>query len=474
MNRISRLSLALLSLLGTGLFATACSSSSSSTSTTVVAPATVSQVVWMNSYDSPGTPAQYNKVGVVKIGSPTAKNVLVLEPGTSGGSGYFEPLGRWIVSANPSWQVWSVERRENLLENQSDLNLYKQHKITSAQLYNYYLGYLKNPAITNHYQPVNPSTVTFAKQWGLNVAVEDLHTVIAAAHQLGGKVVLGGHSLGGAVVTAYATWDFNGTPGADGLAGLVFIDGASENQVESATAATTALDTLNAPSSSPWLVFGGIPAPFAGLFESTGAGAAYEDPNSASLAQTSGLLPAAIVPPVPATNLGLYGYALNTLTSPPSLAAAQGHLGAGLTDTKPLAGWNSTGALSPIRRFATMFYSPELQNADGVEWYFPQRLTDDSATVDNGNANPAQSVLGVKATMGHDLPKTLLMYAFGAKLFGVHAITSTEALAAQSGIPAANLTLVDRQSTYAHNDPAAAYPTNDFYQGLLPFLKKIG
>ena len=67
----------------------------------------------------------------------------------------------------------------------------------------------------------------FAKQWGMNVAVGDLHRVIAAAHKLGGKVVLGGHSLGGSVVTAYATWNFNGHAGADDLAGLIYIDGGS-------------------------------------------------------------------------------------------------------------------------------------------------------------------------------------------------------------------------------------------------------
>ena len=61
----------------------------------------------------------------------------------------------------------------------------------------------------------------------MNVAVQDLHVVIGVAQKLGGKVVLGGHSLGGSVVTAYATWDFDGDAGADQLAGLVYIDGGS-------------------------------------------------------------------------------------------------------------------------------------------------------------------------------------------------------------------------------------------------------
>jgi hypothetical protein len=120
-----------------------------------------------------------------------------------------------------------------------------------------------------------------------------------------------------------------------------------------------------------------------------------------------------------------------------------------------------------------MFSGEGIQGADGIEWYFPQRLTDDTGAVANGNASPAQSVLDVHATMGHALPKNLLIYAFGARLGGQEVLDSTTALAQQSGIPMANLTLVNRQSTYAHNDPAGAYPNNAFFRGLTPFLKKV-
>jgi len=89
----------------------------------------------MDGFAAPGTPARYNKVGILKVGPGSAKNVLVLEPGTSAGSTYFVPLAKWIVSKTSGWQVWSVERRENLLEDQSELNLYKQHKVTTAQLF---------------------------------------------------------------------------------------------------------------------------------------------------------------------------------------------------------------------------------------------------------------------------------------------------------------------------------------------------
>jgi hypothetical protein len=94
--------------------------------------------------------------------------------------------------------------------------------------------------------------------------------------------------------------------------------------------------------------------------------------------------------------------------------------------------------------------------------------------VANGNANPAQGVLDVNATMGHQLPQNLRIYAFGAALGGQGVLDAATLLAQQSHIPAGNLTLVNRQTTYAHNDPAGAYPNNDFFDHLVPFLGQVG
>jgi hypothetical protein len=431
-------------------------------------------VTWMAGARAPGTPLRDDRVGILKIGDRHAPNVLVLEPGTSAGAAYFAPLARWLVSRDPGWQVWSVERRENLLEDQSMLDAAKAGTATSTQAFDYYLGYLSDPAVTTHFQPLTATDDAFAKGWGMKVAVGDLHAVIARARSLGGKVVLGGHSLGGSVVTAYATWDFGGHAGADDLAGLVYIDGGS-GPAESAAAARTALATLDAPAQTPWLAFGGILAPFAGLFETTGALGALQAPDLPSLGQAFSLLPADLKPPVPVTNLAQYGYALNVGTSPASLAAAQGHLGAGLAaaPVNGLVGWNGAGALTPIRRFATMFSGAGLQGVDGVEWYFPQRLTDDTAAVGDGIANPAQKVLGVRATMGRALPRDLRILAFGAALGGKGVPAAARALARQSHIPARNLTLLSRAATYAHNDPAGAFPHNVFFAHLTRFLRTV-
>jgi len=445
------------------------------------ASAAALKVTWMAGFRAPGTPSRYDKVGVIKVGSPSARNVLVLEPGTSAAASYFVPLAKWITAMAPGWQVWAVERRESLLEDQSEANLAKQGKATATQLFNYYLGYLTNRQITHHFQLTPDSSVEFAKQWGMKVAVEDLHDVIAAAKKLGGRVVLGGHSLGGSVVTAYATWNFAGRAGAGGLAGLVYIDGGS-GPAESAAQARSTLASLNAPKATPWLSFGGpasaggFPAPYAGLFNLAGALGVLLDPNSPSLGQTFPLLPSVLKPSVPVTNEGQYGYALNAASSPANLLAAQAHLGKGISSRtiNGYHGWDGTGALTPITRFAAMFSGIGIQSAGGTEWYFPQRLTDDTGAVGNGIANPAQRVLGVNSTMGRRLPHGLQIYAFATVLGKQGVLLAAKALAAQSQIPSRNLTLVDRESTYSHNDPAGAYPHNAFFSYLIPFLKRIG
>jgi pimeloyl-ACP methyl ester carboxylesterase len=425
-------------------------------------------VTWMKGYAAPGTPAKYDKVGVIKVGARSARNVLVLEPGTSGGGGYFVPLAQWIVSRAPGWQVWSVERRENLLEDQSELNLVKQHKVTATQMFDYYLGYLADPSITAHIHPVQDSAVPFARQWGLKVAVEDLHDVIGAARQLGGRVVLGGHSLGGSVVTAYATWNFGGKPGAAELGGLVYDDGGSSDQAVTAPAARTELRTL--AKSTPWLAFSGVPAPVLGLFSAVGSTAALVAPNALSNSQSFSLTPSVLKPPVPATNLATFGFDTDTKTSQ-LVFAAQAHVGQLNTSVTP-AGWSNAGAITPIDRWASMLAGAGINNVDGSEWYFPQRLTDDTGAIDQGNANPAQKVLDVDATMGHKLPRSLRIYAFGA--YGGTAITQgAAALAKQSRIPRSHLVLVSRHGTYAHNDPASAYPHNVFFDNLIPFLTKL-
>ena len=204
--------------------------------------------------------------------------------------------------------------------------------------------------------------------------------------------MLGGHSLGGSIATAYATWDFNGQAGGDDLSGLVLIDGGSGPPTLTAEQATESLQNLQ--SGSPWLTFGGIPPPFAGLFNIVGAGLAKAAPDSQSILQGWPLLPAFLSAPVAATNEAAYGYSLDTETSPPNLAAAQVHAGRLAAAGDP-RGWDQAGEITPIQRVADMFFGTGLPGLDGTAWFHPRRLTIDSGAVGAGIANPAQQVLDV-------------------------------------------------------------------------------
>jgi len=427
--------------------------------------------VTMSGFPSPGTPVDLNRVGVLKTGDPKAKNVLVLNPGTSASAAYFEPLAKSIVKVLPDWQVWAVERRENFLEDQSELNLFKQGKVSPTAFFNYYLGQIGQPGA---YPPVPDSQVQFAKQWGMNTEVQDLRIVVKAAERRGRNVAMGGHSLGGQITTAYATWDFNGTPGGRDLSGLVLIDGASSPIPVTADQASTSLANLQ-QNSSPWLNFGGIPAPFAGLFGMVGSAVTKADPNAPAVLATWPLLPANLKPPpdVHPTNEAGFGYATDAATSPPSLRAAQVHSGHLAASGDP-RGWDRAGAITPIQRWASMFSGWGLQNLDGTAWYHPMRLTIDAGAIAEGVATPAQSVLDVHSTDASKLPKRLRIYAFGAALGGPNVLTAARALAATAGIPHRNLKLVDRSAIYAHNDPNSAEPkVNAFFKRLIPFLTKI-
>ena len=433
--------------------------------------ASAAEISWMDGYDDPATPDHLDRVGVLKIGPEGARNVLVLNPGTSSSAAYFKPLAEDVVRETQGrWQVWAVERRENQLEDHSVLDEAKRGAATPQRLFDYYLGWLVNPSVTDHIELIPDASVSFARGWGMKVEVEDLRRVVAAARERGRRVVMGGHSLGGSITTAYATWDFKGKPAATELSGLVYIDGGSNPTPVTPEQAAQSLEALQ--GGSPWLAFGGIPSPFLGIFSATGSTGTVVSPNAVSLGWSFPLLPANLKPPVQPTNEAQFGYAVDADTSPPSLIAAQVNAGR-LAPSGTPRGWERAGEITPIQRYAAMLSGTGVSGADGTAWYHPVRLTIDSRGVANGNANPAQDVLDVEATHGDDLKRKTPIYAFGAALGGQGVLDTARALAAQSDIPEGQLTLVNRQSTYTHNDPNSASPENEFLDHLVPFLANI-
>jgi hypothetical protein len=432
------------------------------------APAAADRVVTIDGAKPAGTPARLDKVRILQTGPAKAKHVLVLVPGTSGGAAYFRPLAQAIVARLPGWQVWSVERRENLLEDHSVLDQQIAGKVGLQGLFDYYLGWIGSTTTAPHFTPPSDADTAFARDWGMDVAVNDLRAVIKLAKKGGRAVTLGGHSLGGSIIDAYATWDFAGKPGGDDLDGLVFIDGASATGTavtpEKAQESLTALSTT-----SPFLDLTGLGLPWsAGVFNAVGSAMALSDPDAPSLLQAWSLLPANLKPPVPATNAASYGYALDNKTGPSTLALVQSHIGH-LADAGDPRGWVNDG-LTTVQRIATVFHG--IAGMDGTAWYHPRRLSIDAGAVNGGIANPADETLGVKAIHGKELKTPI--YAFETSLGKGRVLKGAASIAQQAGIPRSKVTLVDRSTTNAHIDPISDTPDrNDFLRTVLPFLKKL-
>jgi pimeloyl-ACP methyl ester carboxylesterase len=427
-------------------------------------------------------PARYNRVRVIEHGPADAENVLVLVPGTSAGAAYFTPVALDIVDALDGWQVWSVDRRENLLEDHSRLEERVAGAATTQETFDYYLGWLGDDSISEHFEPVggpggDEASLDFARKWGMAVAIDDLHAVIEEAASLGGEVVLGGHSLGGSITVAYATWDFDGRAGAEDLAGIALIDGGSgagqAPTVEEAQAELTELD-----SGSAFNDIVGLGLPWAaGVFNALGSTATVLEPDEPSIGYASPLIPQNLKPPVAPTNAAQYGYALDTDTSPDGLELVQMHIGR-LADHGEPRGWVDD-ELVPVERAARMFSGlvegadgDESLGIDGTAWYHPRRLSIDSGAVNGGVENPAQAVLGVRAIHGTELH--LPIYALETSFGAGRVLNGARLLAQQSGIPDRELTLVDESDRLTHTDPMGVETSqNPLVETLVPFLQNI-
>ena len=97
---------------------------------------------------APGTPAKYDKVGVSRSVPAKARNVLVLEPGTSAGAAYFVPLASGSSRGCTAGRCgrWSAARTCSRTSRCS--NLAKAGQATRTQVFDYYLGWLIPGAYT--------------------------------------------------------------------------------------------------------------------------------------------------------------------------------------------------------------------------------------------------------------------------------------------------------------------------------------
>lgn len=396
-------------------------------------------------------PAKYDRVFVQQLGPVTAKNVLVLVPGTNGGAGGIVPVARDIVRRVPEMQVWIVDRREQAFE---DTSVFATEDPQQAQ--DYYLGF--------HYSRMAGEDAKFAADWGLRLQLADLRSVIRRARSGGRRVFLGGHSAGASTAVAYAAWDFGGHPGYRDIAGLVLIDGGLLGSFKSADLARAKSELADIRSGKVFFDILGLGLPeINGIFTEVGALWAYKRPDEPSVLQQYPLLPDFVKPPVRVTNEAQFGYAFDESTSPDALSII--HIRAGrLADSGDPRGWHD-GELTPLRRHARA-WAAEAPNA--TEWYYPRRLLLDIDAASPLRQTPAAKFLGLRVRHGDEIDGVL--YAFSTALTKGRVARGARRLAARSRIRA--YTVVDDRGT-SHLDPLSAAPSrNHFLKSVVPFLRR--
>ena len=107
---------------------------------------------WLKGYDDPATPDNLDRVGVLKIGSERARNVLVLNPGTSAGAGVLQAAGRRHRAQDPRRMAGVVGRAKGEpARGPVGARPGQAGPATPQRLFDYYLGWLTDP---EHHQPL--------------------------------------------------------------------------------------------------------------------------------------------------------------------------------------------------------------------------------------------------------------------------------------------------------------------------------
>jgi hypothetical protein len=414
-------------------------------------------------------PALYDQVWVRRYGPDDAGHVLVLIAGSPSGQGNFDWLATQLVASVPNLQVWSYDRRENALE---DVTGFLAGDPDDALGY-YFLG---EPVAGRTFARVAPDDAPFVRQWGLELQLSDLRTVVLAARAGGSRsVILGGHSMGAITAPTYAAWDFDGAPGYRDLEALVMIDGAPFGAFAAFVAGTpfaqpwqtvkqaqAALDALERQSpfnsagpSSP------IPEWIEGVAPELACEYAVADPAGESVLQPLFALVYPL-PDFPLTNEAFLGVVISQGLASTALKARVGKLArSGLP--RP---WVN-GPDSSVPAFCAAFIR---EPGNSMEWYYPVRLDMDLLLgVPDLRRTRVTDALGLHPYHLDAIDLPIYVFETGISQGGV--LRAARRLMRESRIRHATLV---SDPAMGHVDPLVDVPAhNRFLLTVVPFLRRV-
>lgn len=416
-------------------------------------------------------PSKYDYSYVTRWGPASARTVLVLVPGYAGGAGSFNLVGPELVRRVPGLQVWAVDRRSQALEDTAMFARGLRGEATLQEVFDYYVGWITDPSIQPRFTPPDPRSLRFMSEWGLPTHLGDLRRIVRFARNGGHwgtrRVILGGHSLGASTAAIYAAWDFGGRPGYRDLDGIALIDGGALGTFDDTRDLSAVRRRLRAMRRQPLADVVGAGLPWAqGIFTGIGGLYAFRDPAGESPFWDYELLPAKFRTPGPSTNRALLAHAFDRDSAPKDLGLI--HLRAGrLAERGEPRDWVD-GEVTPSANVARLFAE---QPINGVEWYFPLRLSLDVDAASPLRRTAAARRLGLRPW--HLRRVDVPLYAFQTDLTGGRVLRGARRYIARSRVPRGASRLVDRASTTSHLDPVTAAPaTNDFLKTVVPWLKR--
>jgi pimeloyl-ACP methyl ester carboxylesterase len=159
--------------------------------------------------------------------TPPPQGIVVFLPGVIAGANSFSIIAPRIVQlTGGNFEVWTMDRRSNLLEDPSKM-IEAEVAGTRPAAVNA-LNYYSDPTSPGAYLGNHPFEISpMLAEWGLDVHLRDAKAVVDQARSVvgaSGKVFLGGISLGAIMAEMFAAYNFNGTAGYTLVNGLILLD----------------------------------------------------------------------------------------------------------------------------------------------------------------------------------------------------------------------------------------------------------
>lgn len=429
-----------------------------------VDPALAAAITDPAAFDSDGS-LNLNKASYVRFfdqnRTAPPEAILVLIPSVVAGAKSFHIIATEVVRLSGGrFEVWAIDRRSNLLEDLLPMIAAENAHTVEASLAALN-AYVNHPAGPGGLIAANPSSVSsFMAEWGLDVHLRDVKTVVDQARTITPSVFLGGHSLGAILTQMFAGYNFGGVAGFELVKGIIILDGTAApgapgadpisdnvylNGGSGPAGTVVGLNQLRMPTAPEHAPF--VTDPFNPLLfqlVEIGAQLALIDPNGPSVLRQ--VVPDVV--PVPATNAAALGiniddefqeeifarFSIGFLSVPTGRTVAD----VATQRPDPTAGGNPNGLWTPkdlspalqmwdprkdLGSLGSMFPSkPEpsdfvtvartfllgagnqtaaLGDTNLIEWYFPNRLvTDISKVIDLGRTPLSPQVISAMTARG--------------------------------------------------------------------------